>query len=191
MDPKERKKIQFSVPAPPSNLDPRAVEMIRRRRPTPAMLFQLSEHSSPEDENLPYQPDPRPLSDAALPGSGGAPVPGVPRRSPASSTPARAAPGSQGRAERSYFPAGLKAHKRKGGQKVSFAGGIDEREEDLKSLTVSEIPEDPEGAEGDEEEPGQEQDGGTGERRHVGFSEVPSRPIGTERHSPTFPLGTS
>ncbi|NWY99560.1 PPR1B phosphatase, partial [Loxia curvirostra] len=47
MDPKERKKIQFSVPAPPSNLDPRAVEMIRRRRPTPAMLFQLSEHSSP------------------------------------------------------------------------------------------------------------------------------------------------
>lgn len=49
-----------------------------------------------------------------------------------------------------------------GGQKVSFAGGIDEREEDLKSLTVSEIPEDPEGAEGDEEEPGQEQDGGTG-----------------------------
>lgn len=107
-----------------------------------------------------------------------------------------------------------------GGQKVSFAGGIDEREEDLKSLTVSEIPEDPEGAEGDEEEPGQEQDGGTGgtwgitphlpsllspvppllvltprffspERRHVGFAEVPSRPIGTERHSPTFPLGTS
>ncbi|NXM30808.1 PPR1B phosphatase, partial [Oxyruncus cristatus] len=55
MDPKDRKKIQFSVPAPPSQLDPRAVEMIRRRRPTPAMLFQLSEHSSPEDENLPYQ----------------------------------------------------------------------------------------------------------------------------------------
>uniref|UniRef100_A0A669PX54 Protein phosphatase 1 regulatory subunit 1B n=1 Tax=Phasianus colchicus TaxID=9054 RepID=A0A669PX54_PHACC len=47
MDPKDRKKIQFSVPAPPSQLDPRAVEMIRRRRPTPAMLFQLSEHSSP------------------------------------------------------------------------------------------------------------------------------------------------
>ncbi|KAF1641390.1 Protein phosphatase 1 regulatory subunit 1B, partial [Eudyptes chrysocome] len=55
MDPKDRKKIQFSVPAPPSQLDPRAVEMIRRRRPTPAMLFQLSEHSSPEDESLPYQ----------------------------------------------------------------------------------------------------------------------------------------
>uniref|UniRef100_A0A8C3XT26 Protein phosphatase 1 regulatory subunit 1B n=1 Tax=Chelydra serpentina TaxID=8475 RepID=A0A8C3XT26_CHESE len=47
MDPKDRKKIQFSVPAPPSQLDPRAVDMIRRRRPTPAMLFQMSEHSSP------------------------------------------------------------------------------------------------------------------------------------------------
>ncbi|NXW39429.1 PPR1B phosphatase, partial [Phaetusa simplex] len=32
-----------------------AVPQIRRRRPTPAMLFQLSEHSSPEDESLPYQ----------------------------------------------------------------------------------------------------------------------------------------
>ncbi|XP_042332134.1 protein phosphatase 1 regulatory subunit 1B isoform X2 [Sceloporus undulatus] len=53
MDPKERKKIQFSVPAPPSQLDPRAVEMIRRRRPTPALLFQLSE-TSPE-EGSPYQ----------------------------------------------------------------------------------------------------------------------------------------
>lgn len=30
MDPKDRKKIQFSVPAPPSQLDPRAVEMVRR-----------------------------------------------------------------------------------------------------------------------------------------------------------------
>lgn len=29
MDPKDRKKIQFSVPAPPSQLDPRAVEMVR------------------------------------------------------------------------------------------------------------------------------------------------------------------
>ncbi|XP_042332135.1 protein phosphatase 1 regulatory subunit 1B isoform X3 [Sceloporus undulatus] len=54
MDPKERKKIQFSVPAPPSQLDPRAVEMIRRRRPTPALLFQLSE-TSPEEEGSPYQ----------------------------------------------------------------------------------------------------------------------------------------
>ncbi|KAM6163599.1 protein phosphatase 1 regulatory subunit 1B [Rhynchocyon petersi] len=55
MDPKDRKKIQFSVPAPPSQLDPRQVEMIRRRRPTPAMLFRLSEHSSPEEEASPYQ----------------------------------------------------------------------------------------------------------------------------------------
>ncbi|XP_054657610.1 protein phosphatase 1 regulatory subunit 1B isoform X1 [Grus americana] len=131
-------------------------------------------------------------ADAAVAGSGGAPVPYVPSSAPGSSPPAREAPGSQARAERSFFPAGPKAHKRRGGQKVSFAGGIEERDEDLKSLTVSEIPEDPEGPEGDEEEAGREQeDGGTGERRHVGFAEVPSRPIGTERHSPTFPLGTS
>ncbi|GAB1296769.1 Protein phosphatase 1 regulatory subunit 1B [Apodemus speciosus] len=66
MDPKDRKKIQFSVPAPPSQLDPRQVEMnwIRRRRPTPAMLFRVSEHSSPvavclvtssEEEASPHQ----------------------------------------------------------------------------------------------------------------------------------------
>ncbi|XP_038609958.1 protein phosphatase 1 regulatory subunit 1B [Tachyglossus aculeatus] len=64
MEPKDRKKIQFSVPAPPSQLDPRQVEMIRRRRPTPAMLFRMSEHSSPggstcpspeEEESSPYQ----------------------------------------------------------------------------------------------------------------------------------------
>ncbi|CAH6776032.1 protein phosphatase 1 regulatory subunit 1B [Phodopus roborovskii] len=55
MDPKDRKKIQFSVPAPPSQLDPRQVEMIRRRRPTPAMLFRLSEHPSPEEEASPHQ----------------------------------------------------------------------------------------------------------------------------------------
>ncbi|NWQ72030.1 PPR1B phosphatase, partial [Neopipo cinnamomea] len=224
MDPKDRKKIQFSVPAPPSQLDPRAVEMIRRRRPTPAMLFQLSEHSSPG----PPIPTPLPpqrssgegcllkpkrtnpcaytppslkavqrivqshLEESGLGGgdsSDGEPDDGEHGCDPDSGL--ESAPGSQGRAERSYFPAGPKAHKRKGGQKVSFAGGIDEREEDLKALTVSEIPEDPEGDEGDEEDPGQEQDGGTGERRHVGFSEVPPRPIGTERHSPTFPLGTS
>ncbi|EGW05293.1 Protein phosphatase 1 regulatory subunit 1B [Cricetulus griseus] len=52
MDPKDRKKIQFSVPAPPSQLDPRQVEMIRRRRPTPAMLFRLSEHSSPAVQRI-------------------------------------------------------------------------------------------------------------------------------------------
>ncbi|KAH0501090.1 Protein phosphatase 1 regulatory subunit 1B [Microtus ochrogaster] len=52
MDPKDRKKIQFSVPAPPSQLDPRQVEMIRRRRPTPAMLFRVSEHSSPAVQRI-------------------------------------------------------------------------------------------------------------------------------------------
>ncbi|XP_021561618.1 protein phosphatase 1 regulatory subunit 1B isoform X2 [Carlito syrichta] len=52
MDPKDRKKIQFSVPVPPSQLDPRQVEMIRRRRPTPAMLFRLSEHSSPAVQRI-------------------------------------------------------------------------------------------------------------------------------------------
>lgn len=35
MDPKDRKKIQFSVPAPPSQLDPRQVEMVRGPRHTP------------------------------------------------------------------------------------------------------------------------------------------------------------
>ncbi|NXY80504.1 PPR1B phosphatase, partial [Glareola pratincola] len=35
MDPKDRKKIQFSVPAPPSQLDPRAVEMVRAPLGTP------------------------------------------------------------------------------------------------------------------------------------------------------------
>ncbi|NWH71639.1 PPR1B phosphatase, partial [Piaya cayana] len=52
----------------------------------------------------------------------------------------------------SWWSRGPPALRSAGGQKVSFAGGIDEREEDLKALTVSEIPEDPEGAEGDEEE---------------------------------------
>lgn len=35
MDPKDRKKIQFSVPAPPSQLDPRQVEMVRGAAPHP------------------------------------------------------------------------------------------------------------------------------------------------------------
>ncbi|KAL2101907.1 hypothetical protein ACEWY4_003668 [Coilia grayii] len=48
---KERRKIQFSVPSPvPIQLDPRQVEMIRRRRPTPATLFRLTDHASPEDD---------------------------------------------------------------------------------------------------------------------------------------------
>ncbi|NWT48531.1 PPR1B phosphatase, partial [Chroicocephalus maculipennis] len=179
-----------------------AVPQIRRRRPTPAMLFQLSEHSSPGEWGRdghppgrasgegcllkPKRTNPCAYTPPSLKGTGRTgklrhggsaglpwrwPAPAVPRvPSPAlgSSPPAPAAPGSQARAERSYFPAGPKAHKRKGGQKVSFAGGIEERGEDLKSLTVSEIPEDPEGAEGDEEEPGREQeDGGTGGTRGV------------------------
>ncbi|XP_048470390.1 protein phosphatase 1 regulatory subunit 1B [Rhincodon typus] len=55
MDPKNRKKISFSVPVRSSHLDSRAVEKIRRRRPTPATLFRLSDHSSPEEEPVSYQ----------------------------------------------------------------------------------------------------------------------------------------
>uniref|UniRef100_UPI00398EFC6E protein phosphatase 1 regulatory subunit 1B n=1 Tax=Pristiophorus japonicus TaxID=55135 RepID=UPI00398EFC6E len=58
MEPKNRKKIHFSVPATPGQLDPRAVERIRRRRPTPAALFRVSDHSSPEEESSPHQRSP-------------------------------------------------------------------------------------------------------------------------------------
>ncbi|NXW47686.1 PPR1B phosphatase, partial [Nyctiprogne leucopyga] len=130
------------------------VPQIRRRRPTPAMLFQLSEHSSPEDESQPYQREGCLLKPK--------------RTNPCAYTPpslkavqrivqshlesglaggdssdgeaddgehelARAcdpdsvlepAPGSQARAERSFFPAGPKAHKRKGnGTGTAMAGG--------------------------------------------------------------------
>ncbi|XP_076616641.1 protein phosphatase 1 regulatory subunit 1B-like [Chaetodon auriga] len=51
-----RRKIQFSVPSPvPTQLDPRQVEMIRRRRPTPATLFRLTDPPSPEEEIGPHQ----------------------------------------------------------------------------------------------------------------------------------------
>ncbi|KAJ0016059.1 hypothetical protein NQD34_014349 [Periophthalmus magnuspinnatus] len=47
----ERKKIQFSVPSTvPPQLDPRQVEMIRRRRPTPATLFRLTDPPSPDED---------------------------------------------------------------------------------------------------------------------------------------------
>ncbi|NXY83262.1 PPR1B phosphatase, partial [Alcedo cyanopectus] len=171
---------------------------IRRRRPTPAMLFQLSEHSSPgscpQHRSLPqrsgegcllkpkrtnpcaYTPPSlkavQRIVQSHLEGglAGGDSSDGEAddgehelARGCDPDSALEPAPGSQPRAERSFFPAGPKAHKRKGGQKVSFAGGLEERGEDLKSLMVSEIPEDPEGAEGDEEEAGREQeDGGAG-----------------------------
>ncbi|XP_030611755.1 protein phosphatase 1 regulatory subunit 1B-like isoform X3 [Archocentrus centrarchus] len=53
-----RRKIQFSVPSSvPTQLDPRQVEMIRRRRPTPATLFRLTDPPSPEEESSPHQVD--------------------------------------------------------------------------------------------------------------------------------------
>ncbi|CAN9509140.1 unnamed protein product [Ophioblennius macclurei] len=51
-----RKKIQFSVPSSvPTQLDPRQVEMIRRRRPTPATLFRLTDPPSPEEDSGSHQ----------------------------------------------------------------------------------------------------------------------------------------
>ncbi|TKS89677.1 Protein phosphatase 1 regulatory subunit 1B DARPP-32 [Collichthys lucidus] len=51
-----RRKIQFSVPSSvPTQLDPRQVEMIRRRRPTPATLFRLTDQPSPEEDTGPHQ----------------------------------------------------------------------------------------------------------------------------------------
>ncbi|KAM4715535.1 protein phosphatase 1 regulatory subunit 1B-like [Anableps anableps] len=51
-----RRKIQFSVPSSvPLQLDPRQVEMIRRRRPTPATLFKLTDPPSPEEDSSSHQ----------------------------------------------------------------------------------------------------------------------------------------
>ncbi|XP_061562594.1 protein phosphatase 1 regulatory subunit 1B-like isoform X3 [Phycodurus eques] len=51
-----KRKIQFSVPsAVPIQLDPRQVELIRRRRPTPATLFRLTDPPSPEDDGGSHQ----------------------------------------------------------------------------------------------------------------------------------------
>uniref|UniRef100_A0A8C1SXG5 Protein phosphatase 1 regulatory subunit 1B n=1 Tax=Cyprinus carpio TaxID=7962 RepID=A0A8C1SXG5_CYPCA len=56
VEPKERRKIQFAVPATePTQLDPRQVEMIRRRRPTPATLFKVADQTSPEDDISTHQ----------------------------------------------------------------------------------------------------------------------------------------
>ncbi|XP_067432593.1 protein phosphatase 1 regulatory subunit 1B-like isoform X2 [Thunnus thynnus] len=55
-DKEARRKIQFSVPSSvPTQLDPRQVEMIRRRRPTPATLFRLTDPPSPEEDSGPHQ----------------------------------------------------------------------------------------------------------------------------------------
>ncbi|PKK18859.1 protein phosphatase 1, regulatory (inhibitor) subunit 1B, partial [Columba livia] len=116
------------------------------------MLFQLSEHSSPEDENLPYQ---RASGEGCL-------------LKPKRTNPCAYTPPSLKAVQRivqSHLESGLAGGLSSdgeaddgGGQKVSFAGGMEERGDALKSLTVSEIPEDPEGPEGDEEEPGREQE---------------------------------
>uniref|UniRef100_A0A3B4VEN0 Protein phosphatase 1 regulatory subunit 1B n=1 Tax=Seriola dumerili TaxID=41447 RepID=A0A3B4VEN0_SERDU len=51
-----KRKIQFSVPSSvPTQLDPRQVEMIRRRRPTPATLFRLTDPPSPDEDSGPHQ----------------------------------------------------------------------------------------------------------------------------------------
>ncbi|XP_051958365.1 protein phosphatase 1 regulatory subunit 1B-like isoform X2 [Xyrauchen texanus] len=55
-DMKDRRKIHFSVPsAMPSQLDPKQAELIRRRRPTPATLFKLTDHASPDDDSIIHQ----------------------------------------------------------------------------------------------------------------------------------------
>lgn len=55
-DKDDKKKIQFSVPsAVPLQLDPRQVEMIRRRRPTPATLFRLTDPPSPDEDSSSHQ----------------------------------------------------------------------------------------------------------------------------------------
>ncbi|XP_053870357.1 protein phosphatase 1 regulatory subunit 1B isoform X2 [Malaclemys terrapin pileata] len=243
MDPKDRKKIQFSVPAPPSQLDPRAVDMIRRRRPTPAMLFQMSEHSSPEEDYSPYQ---RTLGEGHLlktkrtnpcvytppslkamqrivqshleassgledeeaaehedssegeaeddkscdPDDIDSEIPG-PCELESSVVPA---PGNEARAfEPRIYPAVVKSHKRKGGQKVSFAGGIAELGDELNSLAEWEKPEvtEGDGTKAQEPDPGQDSPSPSEhkERRHVGFAERPSRSVNVENCPATSPLG--
>ncbi|XP_014048314.1 protein phosphatase 1 regulatory subunit 1B [Salmo salar] len=53
---KESRKIHFAVQSSaPTQLDPRQVEMIRRRRPTPATLFRVADQCSPEDDQSTHQ----------------------------------------------------------------------------------------------------------------------------------------
>ncbi|XP_010873083.2 protein phosphatase 1 regulatory subunit 1B [Esox lucius] len=53
---KEVRKIHFAVPSSaPTQLDPRQVEMIRRRRPTPATLFRVADQGTPEDDQSTHQ----------------------------------------------------------------------------------------------------------------------------------------
>ncbi|XP_050772408.1 protein phosphatase 1 regulatory subunit 1C isoform X2 [Gopherus flavomarginatus] len=48
MEPNSPKKIQFAVPLFQSQIDPEAAEQIRKRRPTPASLVIMNEHSPSE-----------------------------------------------------------------------------------------------------------------------------------------------
>ncbi|XP_041431687.1 protein phosphatase 1 regulatory inhibitor subunit 1C L homeolog isoform X2 [Xenopus laevis] len=50
MEPNSPKKIQFAVPLFQSQLDPEASEQIRKRRPTPASLVILNEHTPSVDD---------------------------------------------------------------------------------------------------------------------------------------------
>ncbi|XP_074822961.1 protein phosphatase 1 regulatory subunit 1C isoform X3 [Natator depressus] len=50
MEPNSPKKIQFAVPLFQSQIDPVAAEQIRKRRPTPASLVIMNEHSPPGSE---------------------------------------------------------------------------------------------------------------------------------------------
>ncbi|NXP41195.1 PPR1B phosphatase, partial [Leiothrix lutea] len=153
MDPKERKKIQFSVPAPPSNLDPRAVEMVRGRSGSgrgerghpggPSIPTPLPPQRSSGEGCLlkPKRTNPCAYTPPSLKAvqrivqshlesgmGGGDSSDGEPDDGCDPDSALESAPGSQGRAERSYFPAGLKAHKRKGnGDGDGIGTGVVER----------------------------------------------------------------
>ncbi|XP_053119274.1 protein phosphatase 1 regulatory subunit 1B isoform X3 [Hemicordylus capensis] len=242
-DPKDRKKIQFSVPAPPGQLDPRAVEMIRRRRPTPALLFQLSE-TSPEDEASPYQ---RALGEGYhLKNKRNAPCVYTPPSLKAvqrlaqshmesnsswmdedyaedaeedeedededeeeaqdSDDTVREMPGlflenKPKESDHPVYPAVSKSQKRKGGQKVSFAGSVEEVRDDPSLPTESEKPE---GAEGGEAKDQQNQETEVEleqgdppltdhimELSHSGWEERPPCAVNLENRSSPPPIRTT